>query len=53
MPLKREKEIPIPEFAHKFIEDMNRDRLRRGDLPLSEEQIQRIVDKLKELKENV
>lgn len=52
MTLKREQDIAVPEYAKSFVDDINHERVRRGDLPLAEEQIQRIVDKLRELKQN-
>lgn len=50
-PLKRERDLPIPEYARDFVDSLNRDRVRRGDLPLSEEQIQRIVEGLQDLRQ--
>ncbi len=50
MTLKREQDIAVPEYARPFVEGINSERIQRGDLPLSEEQTQRIVDKLQELK---
>lgn len=51
MPLKRERDLPIPEYARDFISRLNNDRVQRGDLPLSEEQIQRIVEGLQDLRQ--
>lgn len=50
-PLKREKDIPIPAYARDFVKQMNDDRVQRGDLPLSEEQIENVIEHLRELKQ--
>lgn len=49
-PLKREKDLPIPAYARDFVEQVNQDRIRRGDLPLSEDQIENVIEHLKQLK---
>lgn len=44
--LKREKEQHLQMFAKKFVDDINRKRLKKGDLPLTEDEIKDLIDKL-------
>lgn len=46
MPLKRDQEQFIPDFAKPFIEELNLKRMKKGDPLLKEEEIRDLIDKL-------
>lgn len=52
MTLKRDKEQFIPDFAKQFVEEINRARLKKGNVPLQEEELKKLIDRLEEIREN-
>lgn len=41
--------LSIPEYASKFVEEVNRKRAVKGDAPLSEEALGKLLDKLADI----
>lgn len=50
MPLKRDKEQFIPDFAKPFVEEANRKRMKKGDPLLKEEEVRDLIDKLENIR---
>lgn len=40
----------IPEYAQRMIEEINNDRVSRGELPLRDDEIEELLDKLEQIR---
>lgn len=45
----KDYQLSIPEYARKFVEEVNRKRNAKGDAPLNEEALGKLLDKLAEI----
>lgn len=52
MTLRGDKDfqLSIPEYAREFVEEVNRKRSTKGDAPLNEEALCKLLDKLAEIR---